>query len=140
MVDIYAEYQGELHCTATHGPSAATLATDAPVDNHGRGASFSPTDLLATALGTCMLTVMGIQARKRGVSLEGARVHVKKVMTKELPRRVAELNARLTFPKSATDSVGSERAAFEHEAHQCPVRLSLLDAIAVPVEFDWQSE
>lgn len=140
MVDIYAEYQGELHCSASHGPSSATLVTDAPVDNHGRGAAFSPTDLLATALGTCMLTVMGILARKRGVSLEGTRVHVKKRMTAELPRRVAELTTHLTFPRSATESVGGERAVFEHEAHHCPVRLSLLDAIAVPVVFEWQSE
>ncbi len=140
LVDINVEYQGDLHCAAQHGPSAATLVTDAPVDNHGRGQSFSPTDLVATGLGTCMATVMGILARKQGVSLEGTRVHVKKLMTASAPRRIAELRTHITFPKSATASVGEARAAFEHEAHHCPVRLSLLDAIAVPVVFDWQSD
>lgn len=140
MVDIFVEYQGDLHCSAQHGPSSATLVTDAPVDNHGRGQSFSPTDLVATGLGTCMATVMGILARKRGISLEGVRVHVKKVMTKTTPRRIAELPSQITFPKAATESVAGARADFEHEAHHCPVRLSLLEAIAVPVEFVWQTE
>ena len=81
MVDIYVEYEGDLHCRAEHGPSGAVLATDAPVDNHGLGASFSATDLVATGLGTCILTVIGILAKKRGYRLEGARVHVKKTMT-----------------------------------------------------------
>lgn len=140
LVDIYAEYEGELHCRAQHGPSGAVLATDAPVDNHGRGAAFSPTDLVATALGTCMLTVMGILARKRGLQLEGTRVHVKKSMTSELPRRIAELSVAVTFPPRATSSVGDARAEFERAAEQCPVRLSLLDAIAVPTRFDWRRE
>lgn len=141
MVDIYVEYQGDLHCQAQHGPSGAVLVTDAPVDNQGRGASFSPTDLVATGLGTCMLTVMGILAKKRGYQLEGARVHVKKVMTAELPRRIAELGVEVTLPPSATRSVAAEaRAELERVADQCPVRLSLLAAISVPTRFDWQSE
>ena len=81
MVDINVEYQGDLHCRAVHGPSSAVLVSDAPVDNQGRGESFSPTDLVATGLGTCMATVMGILARKHGYALEGMRVHVKKHMT-----------------------------------------------------------
>lgn len=140
MVDIFVEYQGELHCSAQHGPSSASLSTDAPVDNHGLGRSFSPTDLVATGLGTCMATVMGILARKRGIALEGTRVHVRKVMTKTAPRRIAELPARITFPKAVTEGVADARADFEREAHHCPVRLSLLEAIAVPVEFEWQTE
>ena len=139
MVDIYVEYEGDLHCSAQHGPSGAVLATDAPVDNHGRGSSFSPTDLVATALGTCMSTVMGILARKREQTLTGLRVHVKKQMTPP-PRRIARLSVELTFPPAVTASVGLEgRAALEHEALHCPVRLSLLDAIEVPVSFDWQA-
>ena len=140
MVDIYVEYQGDLHCQAKHGPSSAVLVTDAPVDNHGRGESFSPTDLVATGLGTCMATVMGIAARKHGFALAGTRVHVKKKMTSAAPRRIAELAVQITFPKTVTDSVGGARAELEHEANQCPVRLSLLDAIAVPTHFDWQTE
>ncbi len=138
MVDIYVEYQGDLHCRAEHGPSSAVLVTEAPVDNHGRGESFSPTDLVATALGTCMATVMGIVARKRGYALEGTRVHVKKTMTAAEPRRIAALAVQVTFPSAATASVADGRAALEQEAHQCPVRLSLLEAIEVPVRFDWQ--
>ena len=140
MVDIYVEYQGDLHCQAQHGPSGAVLVTDAPVDNHGLGASFSATDLVATGLGTCMLTVMGILAKKRGYRLEGARVHVKKTMTAALPRRITELAVEITLPPAATQSVADARAELEHVAEQCPVRLSLLDAIAVPTRFDWQSE
>ena len=139
MVDIYLEYQGDLHCRAEHGPSKAALATDAPLDNQGRGESFSPTDLIATGLGTCMATVMGILARKRGFDLDGLRVHVKKTMTAVPPRRIARLAVDVAVPHSATARVGDARAEFERAADECPVRLSLLDAIEVPVAFDWQS-
>jgi putative redox protein len=139
LVDIFLEYQGDLHCRAEHGPSSAVLVTDAPADNHGRGASFSPTDLVATGLGTCMATVMGILARKRGYALEGTRVHVKKLMTASAPRRIARLEVDVTLPKTATDSVADGRADLEQLAHECPVRLSLLEAIDVPVVFEWQS-
>jgi putative redox protein len=140
VVDIYVQYEGDLHCRAQHGPSSATLVTDAPVDNQGRGASFSPTDLVATGLGTCMATVMGILAKKSGYQLEGTRVHVKKTMTATLPRRIAELAVEVTLPPSATRSVAGARAEFERVADHCPVRLSLLDAIAVPTRYDWQNE
>lgn len=140
MVDIFVEYQGDLHCQSQHGPSGTVLTTDAPVDNQGRGASFSPTDLVATGLGSCMATVMGILAKKRGYQLEGTRVHVKKTMTSVAPRRIAELAVEITMPPSATASVADARADLEHAADQCPVRLSLLSAIAVPLRFDWQTE
>lgn len=139
MVDVYVEYQGDLHCQAKHGPSSVVLATDAPADNQGRGESFSPTDLVATGLGTCIATVMGILAKKRGFVLEGTRVHVRKTMTSSPPRRIAELATVVTFPKTATDSVRDARGDLEHAAHQCPVRLSLLEAISVPIVFEWQS-
>jgi putative redox protein len=140
VVDIFVEYEGDLHCRSRHGPSGTVLVTDAPVDNQGRGASFSPTDLVATGLGTCMATVMGILAKKRGYQLEGTRVHVKKTMTPSLPRRIAELAVEVTLPASATRSVAGARDELERVADQCPVRLSLLAAIAVPTRFDWQSE
>jgi putative redox protein len=140
VVDIYLEYQGDLHCQVKHGPSSALLSTDAPVDNHGRGESFSPTDLLAAGLGSCIVTVMGIQAQKHGYSLEGTRVHVKKTMTTGKPRRIAQLAVQITLPKAATVSVAGARAGLEQEAHQCPVRLSLLEAIDIPVQFDWESD
>ena len=138
MVDIDIEYAGELHCNARHRPSAAELDTDAPVDNQGRGESFSPTDLVATGLGTCMATVMGILARKQAYPIEGMRIHVKKIMTGVLPRRIARLETRITLPTSARNIDAEGRAALEHAANHCPVRLSLLEAIEVPVVFDWR--
>jgi len=87
MVEITAVYQGELRCQATHGPSAARLCTDAPVDNHGRGEAFSPTDLVATALGCCMLTILGIVGERHGLDVAGATVRVDS--TWQPTRRVA---------------------------------------------------
>ena len=91
MVRIEIRYDGELACRAVHGPSGTTISTDAPVDNQGRGLSFSPTDLVATALGTCMATIMGIVARRHDWRIEGMHVQVDKEMTGELPRRIARL-------------------------------------------------
>jgi putative redox protein len=139
MVDIDVSYQGELHCSATHRPSSTALGTDAPLDNQGKGESFSPTDLVATALATCMATTMGIHARKTGRDLEGMRVHVKKLMTREGPRRIAELPVEITVPPEVAQNFdAAARGELEHTAHTCPVRISLLDAIVVPVKFDWQ--
>jgi putative redox protein len=139
MVDIDVTYQGELHCAALHGPSQATLATDAPLDNHGRGESFSPTDLVATGLGSCMATVMGILARKGGRDLAGLNIHVKKRMTKEGPRRIARLDVDVVVPQTVSVQFSeAQRKELEHAANTCPVRLSILDAIEVPVTFDWQ--
>ncbi|HVU02238.1 MAG TPA: OsmC family protein [Polyangiaceae bacterium] len=136
MVDIDISYEGDLHCVAVHGPSGATLASDAPVDNHGKGESFSPTDLVATALGTCMLTVMGIRSKKEGWAIEGAKVHVRKGMTTTGPRRIARLEVKLTFPGIAPKDARA-REILEQTANTCPVRLSLLEAIEVPIEFVW---
>lgn len=139
VVDLFVRYEGELHCHATHGPSGAELETDAPVDNHGRGQSFSPTDLVATALGTCMATVMGILADQRGLRLDGVRVHVKKHMTASGPRRIARLATEITFPSEVATALDeATRRELEHKAETCPVRLSLLDAIDVPIAYDWQ--
>ncbi|NIP97177.1 MAG: OsmC family protein, partial [Akkermansiaceae bacterium] len=91
MVEIEINYEGQLRCGAEHGPSKDTLKTDAPVDNHGRGEAFSPTDLVATALGSCMLTIMGIVAQRDGIPLEGSRARVVKHMSTDTPRRIAKL-------------------------------------------------
>ena len=85
MVSIQLEYQGDLHCRAVHGPSGTELSTDAPKDNQGKGESFSPTDLVATALGACMLTIMGIQARTLGINIDGTTATVDKEMTATPP-------------------------------------------------------
>lgn len=138
MVDIDITYEGDLHCSAVHRPSRTELSTDAPVDNQGRGATFSPTDLVATGLGTCMATTMGIVARRKAYPLDGLRVHVKKVMTTTPPRRIARLECELSVPTATAQALSPEaRAELEHTAHTCPVRLSLLDALEVPVRFAW---
>ena len=94
MVEIHLEYRGDLHTEAVHGPSSTRLETDAPKDNQGRGDSYSPTDLLATALGTCMVTIMAMAARERGIELAGTRVRVEKHMVKDPRRRVGRLDRR----------------------------------------------
>lgn len=134
MVAIQVEYQGDLHCRAVHGPSRAELNTDAPVDNQGRGESFSPTDLVATALGTCMLTVMGILARTLNLDIAGATATVEKQMTSTAPRRIQSLTVRIRVPHvlSREDQQKLERAA-----HTCPVHKSLHPDIDTPIEFTW---
>src|SRR5437879_2379646 len=99
MVNVDIKYTGDLHCDATHGPSKSKIATDAPADNKGKGEAFSPTDLVATALGTCISTTMGIKAEELGVDLRGMRVSVKKEMSKNAPRRIAGLPPELHSPR-----------------------------------------
>src|SRR5437588_11930664 len=98
MIKVDIEYTGNLHCDATHGPSHANLATDAPTDNKGKGEAFSPTDLVATALGTCMSTIMGIKAEELGLNLKGMTVDVKKEMSKHAPRRIVGLPSEVHIP------------------------------------------
>ena len=138
MVDIYMRYEGGLHCSATHGPSSVLLATDAPRDNEGKGESFSPTDLLATSLGTCMLTTMGIAAHKHGWNIDGIELHVKKEMTRQPPRRVERLIARFDVPAAVAGGLDAEtKSKLEHIARTCPVALSLHQTVAVETSFDW---
>lgn len=134
MVQIEIEYQGDLRTQATHVPSGATLLTDAPVDNHGRGEAFSPTDLVATALGSCLLTIMGIVAERHGWSLVGARAVVEKRMTTEGERRIAELEVRLRLPGEFDER---QRATLERAALGCPVHRTLGGNVEMPVRFDW---
>jgi putative redox protein len=134
MVKLTIEYRGELHCTATHGPSGATLETDAPVDNQGKGESFSPTDLVATALGACMATVMGIYARRKNINLEGMRIEVSKEMSSDPPRRIARLTSEIWMPKGL-----ARDAALEHAALTCPVHHSLHPEMEKPVNFHWSA-
>jgi putative redox protein len=132
------DYEGELHCLARHGPSGSRLSTDAPVDNQGRGAAFSPTDLLATSLGTCMLTTMAIVARREGIELRGSSARVEKHMSSTPPRRVASLVV-VALMRAEPPPTPAQRALLERAGHECPVRLSLAPAVEVPVEYQWQS-
>ena len=134
MVSITASYDGGLRCTATHGPSGKTLITDAPVDNHGKGESFSPTDLVATALATCMMTIMGITAERHGIDLKGTTVATGKEMSGDTPRRIASLRSVMTIPLPADHP---QRLLLEAAAKACPVKLSLPQEIDTTVEFRW---
>ena len=132
MVQIDVTYQGGLRCEAVHGPSATKLVTDAPVDNHGKGESFSPTDLVATALGTCIPTVMGIVAEREKIDLTGMRVTVTKEMSPQPPRRIAKLTTRIIMPAGLEEK---QKVKLEKAAHTCPVHQTLQGNVEMPIEF-----
>lgn len=136
-VELTAIYEGKLRCVATHGPSTAKVATDAPVDNGGSGAEFSPTDLVATALGTCVLTTMGLVAERHGIDLSGMTVRVIKEMTQQPVRRIASLATEIVVPASAVPQA-SDRQRLEAAAAKCPVHASLHPDINAPLVFHYQ--
>lgn len=134
MVAINISYQGNLRCESVHAPSGTILHTDAPKDNMGQGESFSPTDLIAAALGTCMMTIMGIAAQKMDIDLKGSRVTVHKEMINAPTRRIGKLIAKLSVP--VTLNVDQQQK-LHLAAMSCPVHKSLHPDIEVLVEFDW---
>lgn len=134
MVDITVRYEGNLRCSATHGPSGTVILTDAPVDNQGKGEAFSPTDLLAAALPACMMTIMGIVAQRHSIPLEGMMATTRKEMTTEGPRRIHRLTTTIRVPLPAAHP---HREALERAAHACPVHKSLGADLDTPVEFMW---
>jgi len=135
MVEIHVDYEGELHCNALHLPSGNRLVTDAPVDNNGRGEAFSPTDLVATALGACMATVIGIVARRKEIPVEGMKVAVRKFMSEDLPRRIARLELDLEMPLPGDHP---DRALLESTARGCPVHHSIHPDIEVVMNWKWR--
>jgi putative redox protein len=134
MVKMSMEYEGDLRCHLKHGPSGSEILTDAPVDNQGRGAAFSPTDLVAAALGSCMLTVMGIAAKKNGIRLEGAKADVQKEMVADPLRRIGSINVLIQMPKGI---VRDKREFLENIAHTCPVHKSLSSQVSVQIDFQY---
>lgn len=134
MVRIDVEYTGNLHTECRHEPSGAQIETDAPRDNEGLGACYSPTDLVATALASCVLTTMAIVARRHDWALEGATAQVHKHMTAEAPRRIARLEARFQLPAALPDEA---RSVLERAAHSCPVHQSLHPDVELGLEFVW---
>ena len=134
MVEVTVRYEGNLRCSATHGPSGTVILTDAPVDNHGKGEAFSPTDLLAAALPSCMMTIMGIVAQRHGIALEGMTATTRKEMTTEGPRRIRRLVTTIRVPLPESHP---HREALERAAHTCPVHKSLGAEVDMPVEFVW---
>jgi putative redox protein len=135
MIPQTSIYLGELRCRSTHGPSGVEFITDAPTDNQGKGESFSPTDLVVTALATCVLTTAGIIARRDGVKLEGTKVFAEKHMTTEGPRRIEKIVLRFEM---ASGIPNEYRPKFETVTRTCPVKLSLHPDVAVEMEITYK--
>ena len=135
MITSQVTYLGELRTEATHLESHTKIGTDAPKDNHGKGELFSPTDLVATSLASCMMSIMGIVAMKNGMtSIEATTAEVTKVMYTE-PRRIGEIHIKFTFPKNNYSD--KEKSMYEHAANTCPVAKSLHPDLKLMIEFIW---
>lgn len=135
MVEIRGTYDGDLKVTAVHGPSGNSLTTDAPADNKGQGRTFSPTDLIATSLGTCILTILGIRAAAKGIDIAGASFAVEKEMVADPKRRIARLTTTIRLPASVPES---ERPALESSARACPVHETLSPRTETPLRFVYE--
>ncbi len=134
MVNISIDYTGGLHCDAHHEPSQAKIATDAPADNQRKGEAFSPTDLVAAALGTCIATTMAIVAERHQIELKGMTVKVAKEMASD-PRRISRLTTEVHVPLAADHP---QRELLEKTAVGCPVHRSLAAEMERPTEFFWE--
>ncbi|MCB1122535.1 MAG: OsmC family protein [Verrucomicrobiae bacterium] len=135
MVTINLEYTGDLRTLAKHGPSGTVIQTDAPTDNMGKGGSFSPTDLCATALGSCIVTTIGIKGLQKGWDLKGSKVKVEKIMSEDLPRRIAQLNVDVRIPDRFSDK---DKKHMHNIAHNCPVHQSLHPDIVLNINLYWE--
>jgi putative redox protein len=135
-VEILIDYQGSLHCVAKHSLSGQSIITDAPLDNSGKGEAFSPTDLVGAALGTCIITVMDLVARRSGIDLVGTKIHVIKEMTSIPIRRIGKLTVTLTYPKGLKVSE-ADKKKLEKTAHTCPVKQTLHPDVEVEVNFNY---
>jgi putative redox protein len=134
-ISVEIAYEGQLRCKAVHGPSQCHVVTDAPVDNHGKGAHFSPTDLVATALGTCTLTLLGIVADRHGISLEGTTVKVEKHMVAEPVRRIGRLPVDIYMGQPIKDKY---KDRLVKAAETCPVKQSVHPDIDLSINFHWK--
>jgi putative redox protein len=136
MVPFRIAYLGDLRTQSTHGPSGTVQLTDAPVDNQGKGEAFSPTDNVASALASCMMTILGIVARRDGLDLTGMHAEAEKHMTATAPRRIARIVVRLHLPAAVPED---RRAALQRAAHTCPVALSLHPEVVQDVSFTYDA-
>lgn len=139
MPTVETTYLGELRTEATHVKSETVIQTDAPVDNQGKGELFSPSDLVAAALPSCMMTIMGIVAAREGLSLVGTGAETQKIMSAETPRRIARIEVSLSM-KTDRALTDAEKAKYEKAARQCPVALSIRPDIEQVVSFEWQAD
>src|SRR5437762_3129427 len=131
-------YNGGLRTTCTHLKSGSSFETDAPTDNNGKGERFSPTDLMATSLGTCMITVMGIKARSMGLDLDGVKIEVEKIMKAD-PRRIGGINLFFHFPDRLAGVDEKTKQILRHTADTCPVQQSIHPDIEVRVDWgEWK--
>jgi len=128
-------YKSGLRTSCTHLQSGTEIETDAPTDNKGKGERFSPTDLLATALGSCMITTMGIKAETMGIELDGTRVDVTKVMVAD-PRRVGKIVAHVFIP-GGLNLDEKTKEILERSARTCPVERSLHPDLELDIAFNW---
>jgi putative redox protein len=135
MATVETTYIGGLRTENIHVQSGTKILTDAPTDNLGKGEAFSPTDLLAMALGTCMLTTIAIKTRNDGINIEGAKCSVTKIMSSTPPRKVAELQIKLKFPQQYSEQ---QQKLLEDIALNCPVYLSLHPDMVKTVDFGWK--
>ena len=129
-------YEGDLRTVATHMASGTHIETDPPVDNQGKGEKFSPTDLVATALGSCMLTIMGMKARELSVDLKGTRIEIQKIMKAD-PRRIGGIDLTFHFPESLQIS-DKNKIILQRAGDTCPVMYSIHADIKVQVNYNWQ--
>jgi putative redox protein len=135
MVQSTVEYQGQLHCQITHGPSGISIATDAPKDNMGKGESFSPTDLVGAALASCAVTTMAIVAQRHNLNLVGATATVQKEMVADPQRRIGRLTLEIRIPMKLDDEM---KQRLENAARSCPVYKSLNPQMDLPLVFRWE--
>ena len=127
------EYLGDLRTSSVHIQSGATILSDAPIDNHGKCAAFSPTDLVANALGSCIMTIMAIKAKDLNINLEGSTIEVTKVMQTE-PRRIGKILLKIRMNCKVSEK---ERLILERVAMNCPVYHSLNPKINKEISFSW---
>jgi putative redox protein len=132
MVHQNMSYLGELRCEAIHGPSGVHLITDAPTDNHGKGESFSPTDLVVTALATCIITTAGMIAQREHVNLEGTKIYAEKHMSTDSPRRIVKVVLDFEMPNNVPSNF---RPKLQATAASCPVKQSLHPDVTVDINF-----
>lgn len=135
MTTVKAKYLGDLRVECEHLQSGTKIITDAPTDNHGKGESFSPTDLCAASLAGCMMTIMGLYAQNAGIDVIGTEIEITKVMAAD-PRRIGEIVVIFHMPdREYTDK---DKKALERAAHTCPVHYSLSENTVQTIQFDWK--
>lgn len=133
-VKIQGKYLGNLRVESTHGPSGTVIETDAPLDNHGKGERFSPTDTVVAALASCMLTIMGIVAERDQIDMQGVSYEAEKHMATDSPRRIARIVIKFSMPSALSEP---QRKKLENAAKTCPVHHSLSPEIVMDISFSY---